>query len=603
MSVRAKSKSDYFIRGSEVWHSKLAMGLKSVGWIALSSLAAGWLTVFVWLLIFFNAAERTVFWYYRLASVETFVNLGWVPVLARRIELPGVDPVVLLPYAVVQVTQDLYDKTFGMTWGGALIAGALVAGLAAAKLVKFYTGFGQDRGEDEVLRGSSLVDRDALAELVINGEDGAGQYTLAGVPIPAGTEMQNILGVGAMGTGKTVMMTELADQVFARGKKSIVWDKTGELTELYFRPDKDVILNPFDKRYPGWNIFTELKMVYEFEQIAYSICPDPDDGTANSRYFAAGARTVLSSVLRKLWHEGKRSTADAVDILLTLSAEELAAYLAGTEASSYISVKAAEQAGGVMSTLTGAIQFLKHVPDGGFSIREWVQRDDDSRLFITSHETVHDVLRPLVAMYLDLAVRATMTREKTREDRLWIWLDEMSSLGNIPVLKTSLTEARKYGVVHVIGLQNDAQLKAVFGQHHSRTIRSNLQTYVVFRVAEEETQEAMSRLLGGQEVDEQAEGLSFGTATSRDGSSVQTSRREKRIVLPSEIKMLRKCEGFLQLAGPYPVARVRFERKTRELHEPAFLVRDDLFLAAIDAAPAPAAKPQQPAKPVRIESL
>lgn len=606
MSVRAKSKSDYFIRGSEVWHSKLAMGLKSVGWIALSALAAGWLTVFVWLLIFFNSAERTVFWYYRLASVETFVNLGWVPVLARRIELPGVESVVLLPYALVQVTHDLYDKTFGVTWGGALIAGAIVAGLAAVKLSRFYTKFGQDRGENEFLRGTELVDGETLTKLVEKSPEGVGPYTIAGVPIPAGVEMRNICAMGAMGTGKSQLMLDLADQVFERRRKAIIWDKTGEFTKLYYRPGKDVILNPFDQRYPGWNIFSEIKMEYEFEQISHSICPDPEKANANSVYFASGARAVISSVLRKLWKEGRRTTAEAVEVLLTLSPAEIAEYLKGTDAAMFVSVDAAEQALGVMSTLVSAIQFLKHVPDGKFSIREWVQRDDDSRLFITSHETVHDVLRPLVAAYLDMAIRATMGREETREDRLWVWLDELASLGNIPVLKISLTEARRYGVVHVIGLHNMAQLRAIYGNDIAQTQRSNLQTYVVGRVSDEETQEAMSKLLGVQEVDEQNEGLSFGTAASRDGSSVQSARRELRIVLPSEVKMLPDCEGFLQLAGAYPVARVNWAHRPREHKESSYLVREDLRLVDTVESPAttePLAKPEQSAKPFRIESL
>ena len=586
MSVRARSRTDFFIRGSEVWHSKIAMAVKSIMWVVLAAMLAFWATVYAWLWIFFGQAERAVFWYYRLASVESFAGLGWASVLSQRISLPGVETVVLLPSAVVEVTRDFYTRTFGITWGGALIAAVLVVGFISRWLVHFYTAFGRARGESEFLRGTELVNAEALTALVREGTNGAGPYTIAGVPIPTGIEMRNICAIGAMGTGKSQLMLDLADQAFARGRKSIIWDKTGEFTKLYYRPGKDVILNPFDQRYPGWNIFSEIRMVYEFEQISHSICPNPDNATGNAIYFASGARAVISSVLRKLWNEGRRTTAEAVEVLLTLSPAEISEYLKGTDASMFVSVDAAEQALGVMSTLVSAIQFLKHVPDGQFSIREWVQRDDDTRLFITSHETVHDVLRPLVAAYLDIAIRATMGREETREDRLWVWLDELSSLGNIPVLKISLTEARRYGVVHVIGLHNMAQLRAIYGGDIAQTQRSNLQTYVVCRVSDEETQESMSRLLGVQEVDEQAEGLSFGTAQSKDGSSVQTSRRELRIVLPSEIKMLPDCEGYLQLAGAYPVARVRWNYKPRSHKESAYLVRDDLYLSAAER-PAP----------------
>lgn len=581
MGIRAKGKLEWLIRGSDIWQAKLTLGLKAASWISFVFFVSAWATIAAWLFVFYNALERSVFWYYRIAQLECLFGFGNARLFARRIAIDGVDKSILLPNAIMDLTRDFYSQHFGFTWGGAWFVGLIVGGIVAYKLATFYTQFGMDQGESEHLRGSRLVSPPELVEKVTASKDGAGKYTIAGVPIPAGLEMRGICAMGAMGTGKSQCIFDLFDQVQAVGRKSIIWDKTGEFTRLYFRPEKDVILNPFDVRYPGWNVFSEIKMVYEFDQIAHSFCPDSDNATSNSQFFASGARIVIASVLKKLWQEGRTTTADLVEVLLTLTPVEISDYLKGTDASMFVSADAAEQALGVMSTLITAVQFLKHVPDGNFSIREWVLKDDDSRLFITSHETVHDVLRPLVSAYLDIAIRATMAREETREDRLWVWLDEISSLGNVPILKISLTEARRYGVVHVIGLHNLAQLRAIYGKEIAQTQRSNLQTYIVCRVADEETQEAMSRLLGVEEVDEQGDGLSFGAMSSRDGGSIQASRKESRIVLASEIKMLNDCEGFLQLAGAYPVARVNWEFKPREQHHSAYLVRDELKLAQV----------------------
>ena len=131
-------------------------------------------------------------------------------------------------------------------------------------------------------------------------------------------------------------------------------------------------------------------------------------------------------------------------------------------------------------------------------------------------------------MYTDIAIRAAMAGERHREDKLWIFLDELASLRSLPILKDSLTEARKYGVVHVIGLQNVAQLKQNFGDNIAQVLRSNLQNYLVLRVADEDTQESYSKLLGSKEIDENNESLSFGANSSKDGSGVQTARREMR---------------------------------------------------------------------------
>jgi type IV secretory pathway TraG/TraD family ATPase VirD4 len=98
------------------------------------------------------------------------------------------------------------------------------------------------------------------------------------------------------------------------------------------------------------------------------------------------------------------------------------------------------------------------------------------------------------------------------------------------------------------------------------------------RVSDEETQEAYSQQLGAQDLDEQSEGLSYGISNSKDGGSVNTQRREKRIVLPSEIKKLDDFEGYLQLSGNYPVARVKFERCSYPKSQPAFVPRAELSL-------------------------
>ncbi|MEW5892461.1 MAG: type IV secretion system DNA-binding domain-containing protein [Pseudomonadota bacterium] len=606
MSARSRSATDHFIRGHEVWSHKLAMFLKAVAWIGLASFAAWMLSFWLAMQTLCTPVQRAIFWENRLATVLSVAGFGTLRMFSQTVQIPGNSAFIALPVQVVEVTQEAYAEHVAPKATIAFLLSLVGALVAAAGLVLFYVGFGREKGKNEFLRGARLVDAKALNEQVQKSREGAGEYKFAGVPIPRGMEMRNILATGGMGSGKSVALLDLADQVLGRGKKSIIWDKTGEFTSLYYRPGKDVILNPFDTRYPGWNIFKEIEAEYEFEQIAHSLAPDPEGTEANAKYFTSGARTLFSAVLRKHWQNGERSTARLVETLLTKSPAELAEYVEGTKAAAYINPKAAEQAGGVISTLTGAIHFLEYVPDGGFSIKEWVRKDDDSRLFITSHESVHDVILPLVSMYLDIAIRAVMTLPKSQEDRLWIWLDEMGSLKHLPILKQSLTEARKYGVVHVIGLQNVAQMRAVFNKDVTQTLRSNLQTYLILRVADEETQEAYSLLIGSEELDEQAEGMSFGASAFRDGTSLQTSRKDRRLVTPTEIKMLPDCAGYLQLAGPFDPAKVSYSPKPREATQPSFLPRPELRLDhSAPAAPKPkdieAPAEEMPVRPPAME--
>lgn len=55
---------------------------------------------------------------------------------------------------------------------------------------------------------------------------------------------------GTTGGGKSRLFYQMFDQIRDRGDKAIIVDHGGENIMRYFRPG-DVILNPFDARFPG----------------------------------------------------------------------------------------------------------------------------------------------------------------------------------------------------------------------------------------------------------------------------------------------------------------------------------------------------------------
>lgn len=595
MSVREKSTIEHFTRGSETFRHKAGMFWISILWVIGLSFAVALAAFWFSFMVFADDFQRSVYQYYTIARFESFIGLGGNRWLARVVDLA--DAATLGPLRPNQILE-LLRKSYAEHVAGRLVLFQLISVasflLAAVAWTRFYFGFGKKAGADEFRRGAKLVEPTQLTEAIKKSKDGAGEWLIAGIPIPKNMEQRNILLTGSMGAGKSAEIFNLAKQVAESKKKMIIFDKSGELTEVFYRPGIDVILNPFDARYPGWNIHRELEFVYEFDQLAHSLIPNAENQSANSTYFTNGARIVFSSVLQKLWREGRRTTSELADVLLSFGPAEMAEYLADTPAAVYISPKSAEQAGGVLSTLVGAIEVLKHVPGGDFSIKEWVRRDDDCRLFIPSDESIHAVVLPLISMYLDIAIRAAMTREKTRESKVWVFLDELASLQALPVLKSSLVEGRKYGIVHVVGMQNLAQLRSVFGKDPATTLRANLQTQLVMRVTDEESAKAMAELLGKAEIDQQSEGLSFGAASSRDGSNVQTASTEKNVVIYSEIQNLPDLTGFLVIPGDYPVAKVTFKHPDLSRTQPGFVTRDELRLdqtPVVRAAPAVEAGP------------
>lgn len=571
-----KSPLEYFIRGSELWRHRTQMFSVAVVWCLSLSLLAAILCQYIFALVVFSENERAVFYYNRIASIQTTVGLGRHQVFERNFTIDGVTPVRLAPVDIAYVTKTFYQNELQVRAWIVFLASLLSAAVAFRFAVRGHLSFGKNKSKDEFLRGAELVSPELVAELVL-GCGSVSQYTFAGIPIPTSAVVQNFLITGAVGKGKSQLFFALMRQVAKAKKKAIVWDLKGEFCEEFYRPGKDTILNIFDDRSPGWDFFAEIERETDFDQIAYSLCPNPENSSDESaKYFAGAARTIFAWSARAFWNDGEHDTQALIKFLLSGTDQQLFEKLNGTPAAAYIrpDVPKANQA--IRSTLSEAIKYLAYLPASGFSIRQWVLSDDDSWLFLTADASVIDMIKPIISLWLDLAIRASATLPRTSEDRLWLFLDELAALTHIPVLPNSVTEMRAYGVVHVIGMQNVAQAVKMFGREVSQVIRSCLQNYAVMAVADEETAESYSKLLGAQELYEGSESTSFGAVSSRDGSSIQTGRKEKRIVLPSELMRLPNLEGFVKVAGDYPVARVKFPYMFPQKNQPGFRYRDDL---------------------------
>jgi type IV conjugative transfer system coupling protein TraD len=574
---KRQTEFEHWLRGAEVFRHRVGMSLAAVGVTFLVALVVASLVTFASFFILLSPTERVVAGYYLPARAFDIVGLGNVRLLSRDVEIAGETLPKLTPSEVVVVLAKPFAAIVGFKGWLLWLVWLSSFGTTPVIIMRAWTWFGRRLGQDEFRRGAQVIDPEKLATR-IRKERGT-QYSLAGVPIPRGFEMRNILITGAMGTGKSVAMLDIAEQVAARNRKMVIYDKVGEFTEVFYRPEKDLILNPFDQRTVAWNVFKEIRAIYDYDVLAAALIHDSKNATANEQFFKSGARALFAALLRVLQRDGRAQTHALADVILRTPAEELAQMVQGTPAEAFITPKAAQQAGGVVAELVAALIALQYLREGDFSIRDWVARDDDSRLFITSHESIHDAIRPLIAMWLEIALRAAMSRERTSEDRVWFFLDELPSLGTLTILKQSLVEARKYGIVHVVGLQNIAQLRDAFGKDVTQVLRSNLQNYLVLRVADEETAEAYSKLLGSFEQDERDEGLSFGLSSARDGSSQQISRKEVRLVMPAELQHLPDCTGYVQVAGDWPLTRVTYAPKKREAVAVGFLERADLAVS------------------------
>jgi type IV conjugative transfer system coupling protein TraD len=439
---------------------------------------------------------------------------------------------------------------------GAAIAGA---GSLAALLFAwvFFTRTGRGLGSNEYIRGARFGTVTEVRRALRREHKTRGSFAIGGIPVPADFEPEHILICGAPGTGKTNLIISMLEGIRAAGKRAIVYDTAGSFVEKFYRPGTDILLNPLDSRTDIWSPWVDVPRDYHYDQIAESTIPDKHGG---DRFWAQAARGTLVAVLRKLARQEHTLISILLERVMRSPLGELAAFVKGTDAAAFISTEGERTSAGVQAELASVMRSFSYLDDteDGFSIRNWVENeDDDSWLFITVKADQLPSLRPLITVWLDIAISAIMSLKPDRDRRLYCVIDELPSLQKLPSLADFLARARKYGGCGILGFQSFPQLTATYGKEEAEALTGYCSTWVALRANDTETAKHVSENLGQIEQVEANEGMSYGVNDMRDGVNLSRMQVTRPLVLHTEVQHLQKFSGFLRFGRNLPVVRFR----------------------------------------------
>ena len=411
---------------------------------------------------------------------------------------------------------------------------------------------------------------------------------IAGIPWPGRAETQHTIVSGTTGSGKTVLISDLVAQIRARGERCIVYDKMGTYTRSFFDPAQDVLMNPLDARAPRWSPFFEARTSRDFDMMAAALIPQQKDTV--DPFWVTAARQLFSNGAGVLWNQGVTENRRLVEDLLKTELSELAEAMEGTVAQSIVSPENPRTALSVRAMLTAHLGALEFLPDTGepFSIRDWVGREDEKGfLFLTSRGDQHASLRGLISTWLEIAVNALLSLQQDGGLRIWIVLDELPTLHQVPSLQPGLAESRQFGGCFVLGIQVFSALRDIYGKNGAETISGLCGTRVVLSAPDQETAQWSAESLGRGEVEEYTHGMSYGASTMRDGVSLTQHRQMRPLALPSEIMRLENLHGYLKFPGPFPVTSIRLKHVDRPVSAERFVPRKaDGAPPGADALPA-----------------
>ena len=458
------------------------------------------------------------------------------------------------------------------------------------------------------LRGRKITtDRD-LADLLVRRRQ-ASDLSIGRVPLVKGKETQHILFAGTVGAGKTQAMYALLDQIRQRGDIAIVYDIAGAFIPTHYRPGLgDRIVNPLDARSARWSPWAEMSHPADADRLAASLIPSP--GGPN-QFFADAARAITSTSLRVLQHAGSCSVLELIRLLVVAPRQEKERRFAGTEIARFYDAEAGRTAAAIDITAANYIRSLRFLQadagTGGFSVSGFVRSADRaiaSRaaqpwLFISSRRKEHEAIKPLITCLLDSAIAAALSLPENLDRRIWIFLDELDSLHQLPSLASALQEGRKHGICIVAGIQDFTQVLDVYGKERGEAILGLFNTKAFFRLNSKFSADYASYLLGEAEGERTEESARYGATISFESLNLGTRRDIEKLVLPTDIMDLPDLRCWIKLPGPYPIAATTLAhpaKLNRPRTHPGFIEADlSQTVAARLRAAAPAGTPAEAA--------
>ena len=474
-----------------------------------------------------------------------------------------------------------FSRANGIMWDivwESFIFGMKGACIGCSLVSSFFIYRGFKASADQYKRGAMLSGFEKVRKRISkeNKKQKYDGYKIAGMPYPFLSETQHTMVIGANGSGKTVLISDIVEQIRKRGDKAIIYDKKGDYTKWFYDSSKDKILNPFDERSQEWSLLSELQGAAGVKQIAAAFIPDK--GSEENKIWDEAGRIAFTEIVNKLHaNEEVLTNREIVDKVLKTSIEKASQLLKNTYAQSIIDDNSPKTAASVLFVMASHFNSLKltnSTPENSFSIKDWiVNGEQDSMLFITSQEKLLAELSPLQTAWMEIVISGILSKKDDNKSKTWVIMDELPAINKIPSLADALATTRSYGGCFVLGMQNIAQLREIYGRNGAQNISSECNTRGIFKSNDIDTAKWMSETIGEVEISEFKEGLSYGANTIRDGVTVNKQDKIKPLLLPSEITNMKTLELILKMPDN-PAIRSKVKYKNRKEVEEQYIEDD-----------------------------
>jgi len=180
-----------------------------------------------------------------------------------------------------------------------------------------WTRFGKAAKERKHLSGHIIKSPKEVASY-LRKNNKASDLTIGNIPLVKDSEVKHILITGSTGSGKTNCLHSLLPQIRAKRQPAIIIDTEGDMIARYYRPGRDIIINPFDQRAHHWNFWQEIKSARSLKKIATSFFPDPPSEVFNyDQKWTNWGRMLFIGILEYLRLEDEKTKIEPKNTITT----------------------------------------------------------------------------------------------------------------------------------------------------------------------------------------------------------------------------------------------------------------------------------------------
>jgi type IV secretion system coupling TraD/TrwB family protein len=354
-------------------------------------------------------------------------------------------------------------------------------------------------------------------------------------------EARHFLILGSVGGGKTQTMLHLIDEAIARKDGVLVLDTKGDMMGGLPAQGDPLLVAPHDRRSLVWDVAADCSIKQDARELAARFIPPSSD----PMWSQAAQEIFVACIVHLQATRGKDWGWADLEAVVTADIDQLTAHARDHNPNALRLLNEPDS----KTTLSILTTFQTHMrivsvlaeawPDPRarrFSIRAWLHNPTPYRPLILQHDPGYPELsRIWIGSMLGLLASAvgSPTLTESRERRVWLFLDEFPQLPSIKQFPTFLELGRSKGVAVVIGAQDTAQIRAVYGQDQAKSWFGMTGTKIITRINASEAAEDISRLIGEQEVERRRQ-----SATRAGGklSVTESIQREiRRVVTSSEL--------------------------------------------------------------------